>query len=85
MDTQPPEDCFVKYGEMVLRLYDFVIFVHDLIIMIRGIFELSVLNIIKFIFLAFRNVLNAYRLALYGEVDPLDSIVTQVCFIIPHR
>jgi len=74
---QPPEDCFVKYGEMVLRLYDFVIFVHDLIIMIRGIFEFSVLNIIKFIFLAFRNVLNAYRLALYGEVDPLDSVVTQ--------
>ena len=31
----------------------------------------------QFMFLAFRNVLNAYKLSLYGYDDPLDSAVTQ--------
>lgn len=31
----------------------------------------------QFAFLAFRNVLTAYKLSLYGHDDPLDSVVTQ--------
>eukprot|EP00959_Pyramimonas_sp_CCMP1952_P187274 3915865-Pyramimonas_sp.AAC.1 len=29
---------------------------------------------VRFVFLVFRNILNAYRLALYGHVDPLDDV-----------
>jgi hypothetical protein len=43
---QPPEDCFVKYGEMVLRLYDFIIFTYDLYVMIKGLFEFAVIKVI---------------------------------------
>ncbi|KAK3273069.1 hypothetical protein CYMTET_18672 [Cymbomonas tetramitiformis] len=66
-DYVPPEDCFVKYGECILRVYDYINFIYDLFLMIRGIFEYSIINIIKFIFLVFRNILNAYKCGPEGE------------------
>eukprot|EP00242_Pyramimonas_sp_CCMP2087_P014789 CAMPEP_0198206924 /NCGR_PEP_ID=MMETSP1445-20131203/10438_1 /TAXON_ID=36898 /ORGANISM="Pyramimonas sp., Strain CCMP2087" /LENGTH=853 /DNA_ID=CAMNT_0043879791 /DNA_START=368 /DNA_END=2929 /DNA_ORIENTATION=+ len=76
-DFSPPEDCFVKYGDAILRVYDFINLVYDTLLMIRGIFELSVFNFVRFVFLVFRNILNAYRLALYGEIDPLDDVAAK--------
>eukprot|EP00238_Polyblepharides_amylifera_P003874 CAMPEP_0196588998 /NCGR_PEP_ID=MMETSP1081-20130531/62354_1 /TAXON_ID=36882 /ORGANISM="Pyramimonas amylifera, Strain CCMP720" /LENGTH=792 /DNA_ID=CAMNT_0041911665 /DNA_START=342 /DNA_END=2720 /DNA_ORIENTATION=+ len=73
---QPPEDCFVKYGDTILRIYDAINLAYDIYVMIKGMLELSVVNSIKFFFLFARNVLNAYRLALYGAVDPLDNVDT---------
>jgi hypothetical protein len=35
--------------------------VYDTLLMIRGIFELSVFNFVRFVFIVFRNILNAYR------------------------
>ena len=42
-------------------------------VMVVGIFQYSFINIIRFFFLVFRNVLNAYRLAINGAIDPLDE------------
>eukprot|EP00240_Pyramimonas_obovata_P003457 CAMPEP_0118927134 /NCGR_PEP_ID=MMETSP1169-20130426/4673_1 /TAXON_ID=36882 /ORGANISM="Pyramimonas obovata, Strain CCMP722" /LENGTH=847 /DNA_ID=CAMNT_0006868835 /DNA_START=137 /DNA_END=2680 /DNA_ORIENTATION=- len=73
-DFAPPEDCFVKYGDAILRIYDALNLAYDTWIMIVGLFQFSIINMIRFIFLVFRNILNAYRLAIHGHVDPLDSV-----------
>eukprot|EP00232_Nephroselmis_pyriformis_P025912 CAMPEP_0182857116 /NCGR_PEP_ID=MMETSP0034_2-20130328/2857_1 /TAXON_ID=156128 /ORGANISM="Nephroselmis pyriformis, Strain CCMP717" /LENGTH=771 /DNA_ID=CAMNT_0024988313 /DNA_START=61 /DNA_END=2376 /DNA_ORIENTATION=+ len=69
----PPEDCFVKYGELVLRIYYFLLLIYDLGLVLKGMFDRSIISVIQFFFLVFQNVLTGYKLALYGRPDAFGT------------
>lgn len=61
-------------------MYDAINLAYDLLVMIRGIFEFSVINMIKFMFLVFRNVLNAYKCA---QSTGLCHVQVLRCRVVP--